>query len=209
MHIYAFGSVCRGEVKYNSDIDLLVLTSEYDDRFDPAVYSIYSYNRISELWKEGNPFAWHLAFESRMIYSFDGKDYIKSLGEPSEYSKCREDCFKFYNLYCDAITSINSGCNSMIFDLSSIFLAIRNFATCYSLGKLNIRNFSRNSALNIMDKSLEISKGTYELLEASRILSTRGKGDFYHFNNIKSSMEEIMSIKNWMENLLREVDYHR
>ena len=57
MHIYAFGSVCRGDVLPSSDIDLLAITEGHDSRFDPNNYSIYSYNRIKELWQEGNPFA--------------------------------------------------------------------------------------------------------------------------------------------------------
>lgn len=206
MHIYAFGSTCRGEIDFNSDIDLLAITYGYDNRFDPTIYSIYSYDRISELWIEGNPFSWHLATESKLIYSIDGKDFLKSLGLPSEYKKCKEDCLKFYNLYLNSIHSISTGTNSLVFELSSIFLAIRNFATCFSLGKGKIGNFSRYSALRLDNKSLKISQKTFSLLESSRILSTRGKGDTIRFEEIMSSMNEILSIQSWMENLLTEVD---
>ena len=67
MHVYAFGSICRGDVSLTSDIDLLAVVDGYDPRFDPNVFSIYSYNRIEELWAEGNPFAWHLAKESKVV----------------------------------------------------------------------------------------------------------------------------------------------
>jgi predicted nucleotidyltransferase len=67
MHIYAFGSLCRGEVSRNSDVDLLALVDGFDERFNPEIYSIYSYRRIEELWREGNPFAWHLSLESRLV----------------------------------------------------------------------------------------------------------------------------------------------
>ncbi|WET17143.1 hypothetical protein P2W49_10480 [Yersinia intermedia] len=39
---------------------MLAIVSGRDERFNPRDYSIYSYERINELWKEGNPFAWHL-----------------------------------------------------------------------------------------------------------------------------------------------------
>lgn len=80
MHIYAFGSVCRGEIDNQSDIDLLAVVAGHDDRFDSSIYSIYSYNRLKELWKEGNPFAWHLASEAKIIFSSNGEDFLSQLG---------------------------------------------------------------------------------------------------------------------------------
>lgn len=65
MHIYAFGSICRGDVSPASDVDLLAIVDGYDERFSLDDYSIYSYDRIWEIWNEGNPFAWHLALESK------------------------------------------------------------------------------------------------------------------------------------------------
>lgn len=114
MHIYAFGSLCRGEIDHQSDIDLLALVDGTDKRFDPSAFSIYTYKRIKMLWEDGNPFAWHLAVESRMLYSSNGADFIKSLGEPSKYRNCKSDCLKFYHLYCKAIASIHSGGFSQI-----------------------------------------------------------------------------------------------
>lgn len=206
MHIYAFGSVCRGEMDSNSDIDLLAAVDGYDNRFDLSVYSIYSYNRLAELWQEGNPFAWHLASESKIIYSADGSDFIKQLGEPAEYNKCIEDCRKFYNLYCKAVDSIYSGGFSIVFEMSTIFLAIRNFATCFLLGKKQIRNFSRRSALQMGDRSIQISPDTFDLLERSRILSIRGAGKIIGKEEVTSLIEEIFSIKIWMKDLLAEVE---
>lgn len=36
MHIYAFGSICRGEIDKNSDIDLLAIVDGFDARLWPA-----------------------------------------------------------------------------------------------------------------------------------------------------------------------------
>src|SRR3982751_3236513 len=102
MHIYGFGSVCRGDVSSGSDIDLLALVEGHDSRFDPNLYSIYSYKRIGEIWREGNPFAWHLWLESRMLYSSNGVDHLKSLLEPAPYLHCVRDCQKFYTLFREA-----------------------------------------------------------------------------------------------------------
>lgn len=205
MHIYAFGSVCRGEIDSESDIDLLAVVNGYDSRFDSSIYSIYSYKRLVELWEEGNPFAWHLANEAKIIYSSNGDDFIKDLGPPNEYRKVKRDCIKFFNLYCKAIDSISSGGNSLIFEMSSIFLAVRNFATCYLLGHCKIENFSRRSAQQMNGKSLQISSEAFRLLERSRILCIRGTGKMIERNDIENSLDEIFSIKQWMENLMGEV----
>jgi Nucleotidyltransferase domain len=202
MHIYVFGSVCRGEIDHGSDVDLIALTTEFDPRFDPSIYSIYSYKRLKELWQEGNPFAWHLAIESKMVFSSDGNDFIKSLCMPASYNNIKLDCLKFYNLYLTAASSIISGCNSIVFELSTIFLAIRNYATCYSLGRLNIRDFSRYSAQRLGDDSLPLPQECFSIFERCRILSTRGTGTMITAEEISIAVGNLTAIRQWMEFLL-------
>src|SRR5262249_8872008 len=102
MHIYAFGSVCRGDVSLGSDVDLLAIVTGYDDRFDPDIYSIYSYQRIREIWKEGNPFGWHLTLEGKLLFASDGSDFLQGLGAPERYQHCLRDCVKFHTLFREA-----------------------------------------------------------------------------------------------------------
>ncbi|EKD25989.1 MAG: hypothetical protein ACD_79C01416G0005 [uncultured bacterium] len=209
MHIYAFGSVCRGDIDKDSDIDLLAIVDKFDNRFDPDSYSIYSYKKIIALWEEGNPFAWHLSNESKMIYSSDKSNIILSLGKPNSYKQCKRVCQKFYELFCGSLDSIKNGGNSIVFELSTIFLSIRNFATCYLLGIDNIMNFSRYSAIQMGANSLKVSENTFELLKQARILSIRAKGKMIFKQNIKDYFYEIESIKLWMENLLVGVNNGR
>lgn len=205
MHIYAFGSICRGEIDKYSDIDLLAITDGFDARFNPNNFSIYSYSRITSLWKEGNPFAWHLHTEAKLIYSNNGSDIIKELGKPEVYSNYINDCRKFYHLYLDAHSSISNQCESWIFELSTIFLSIRNFATCYLLGTKNICDFSRNSAKHIKYKPLTISVTSFQILERCRVLSTRGVGKNITKEELITTIKELINIKKWMEELLNEV----
>ncbi len=202
MHIYVFGSVCRGEIDHGSDVDLIALVPEFDSRFDPSIYSIYSYKRLKELWQEGNPFAWHLAIESKLVFSSDGIDFIKNLGSPASYNNIESDCLKFYNLFLTASSSIISGCNSAVFELSTIFLAIRNFATCYSLGRLNYHDFSRYSAQRLGDDSLPLQRECFSILERCRILSTRGTGTMINAEEISIVVNNLTTIRQWMELLL-------
>jgi hypothetical protein len=207
VHIYAFGSLCRGEITTESDIDLLAITNGFDERLSKNVFSIYSYSRIKEIWEEGNPFAWHLHVESKLIYSSTGEDIIKSLQSPNKYIKGVQDCKKFYSLYKDSLASINEyGAN--VFELSMIFLAIRNIATCYSLFVHERANFSRDSALLLEDKKIPISSHVYEIIERARILNVRGNGDAIENHEFIAVVKELSIICCWMDMILKEVVYH-
>lgn len=204
MHTYAFGSICRGEISLSSDIDLLAIVENYNSNFNPDVFSIYSYKRIQELWLEGNPFAWHLFCEARLLFSSSGVDYLKSLESPQPYKKCVQDCEKFSSLSRESHASIAAGSNCKIFDLSTIFLSIRNIATCYSIGVLNKPDFSRNSALNLSSNSVPLSQSSYGVLERARILCTRGYGNILTESEILNTLDESYVIQEWMDELIRE-----
>lgn len=199
MHIYAFGSICRGEVDLFSDIDMLAIVNGRDDRFSTRDYSIYSYTRIAELWEQGNSFAWHLFWESKLIYSSDSTDYLRSIGEPSAYKSGLADCNKFREIFVSAKKSIEGSDLVEIFDLSSVFLAIRNFATCYSLHIGVKPDFSRNSARNLGVHSIPIDNPTYELLERARVLSTRGVGELLSAYDIGKAKMVLNKIESWMD----------
>lgn len=196
-HIYAFGSICRGEITLGSDIDLLACVDQGDDRFSSELYSIYTYDRIRELWDQGNPFAWHLALESRLIFSSDSTDFINLLGLPSAYRNGRQDCAKFHMLFNESFDALLKGCNSRTFNLSTIFLSIRNIATCYSLS-VGRPIFSRQSAL-LIDPPVPLSVQSYELLERARILATRGIGEKIQEPDFTRVKLELDQVDKWMK----------
>jgi predicted nucleotidyltransferase len=205
MHIYAFGSICRGDVFPTSDVDLLAIVDGHDERFNLNDYSIYSYRRIREIWEEGNPFAWHLALESKIIFASDQFDFLKSLKEPARYVKGIEDCEKFFALFAEAKKSIGATLATSTFDLSMVFLAIRNFATCFSLGFLEKPNFSRRSSVGIGSDSLHLGQRTFEILERSRLLCTRAIGAPLVSSEIMAAIEEFPRIEAWMQRLLGSI----
>jgi Nucleotidyltransferase domain len=202
-HIYVFGSVCRGEITSGSDVDLLAVTAGFDDRFDPMVYSIYSARRLAEIWREGNPFAWHLALESRMVYSSDGSDLIADLGRPSLYAHVRRDCEKFFALFEAAADALDDGSNSPVFELSTVFLAARNFATCYLLGRTGTPDFSRRSSQRMGPDSLALDGEGFTLLERARILCTRGAGVMLSTEEIRQSIGQLGCVRAWMQKLIQ------
>lgn len=205
MHIYAFGSICRGEISAGSDIDLLALTNGYDAQLDPEVFSVYSYKRIQRLWREGNPFAWHLSLESKLIFASDQNDYLKDLGSPSVYKNCIRDCDNFYSLFQDARTSIVHNVNSRIFDLSTIFLSIRNIAICFSLGVMGQPTFSRSAAFLLGRDNLLIPKDCYSIFERARLLCSRGQGKNIKPQEVDIAISQLDEIDHWMGELVNKV----
>ncbi|HEY9876171.1 MAG TPA: nucleotidyltransferase domain-containing protein [Candidatus Obscuribacterales bacterium] len=210
MHIYGFGSICRGDISLGSDIDILAIVEGYDSRIDPNTFSIYSYKRIQELWREGNPFAWHLSLESRLLFSSDQLDYLKMLETPEKYKNCVRDCEKFFSLFREAHGSIIASSNSRVFDLSTMFLSIRNIATCFSLGATEQPDFSRNSALRLGVNSIPLALDSYHILERARILCTRGYGKNITDDEIDTTLRRLNEIHKWMYNLVEKAkEYER
>jgi hypothetical protein len=195
-------------VSPGSDIDLLAIVDGYDPRFDADIYSIYSYKRIQEIWKEGNPFAWHLSLEAKILYTSDKSDIISSLGSPEIYQNCVRDCGKFFSLFREARISLENNSISKVFDLSTVFLSIRNIATCFSLGVLKQPDFSRHSALHLGDHSLKIPPQPYEVLERSRILCTRGHGSKITPDEAEIAFAQFPQTEQWMARLVMEAKRH-
>lgn len=205
MHLYAFGSICRGEVDLGSDVDILACVENDNLSISKEKFSIYKYSRVEELWAEGNPFSWHLHLESKMIYSSDNKDFIVGLGVPAPYVKAAEDCAKFLGLFIQSYEALINSKKSRIFNLSCMFLATRNFATCYSLGK-GRPVFSRRSPFLVDDK-VEISDDVFNILARARILSTRGYGSLIDEVQINEVINFAPSILKWMNRLSKACYY--
>lgn len=203
MHIYAFGSVCRGDISYDSDVDLLAVVDGLDSRFDPDVYSIYSKQRLTTLWNEGNPFAWHLSCEAVLLHSADGRNFLSDLGTPAPYTNTAEDCTKFWNIFRDAAAALRHGTSCRVFELSVVFLAVRNIATCYSLAA-GAPDFSRNSAQNLVDMPITLEHSVYSVLSRARTLSTRGRGGGLTEREISRAIDCLDTIDSWMSTLVRK-----
>ena len=207
MHFYAFGSVCRGELDFLSDVDLLVVTRAGEASLDAERFSIYSYSRLEELWREGNPFAWHLHLESRLLFADDGVDYIAGLGRPRRYQNAGNDCERFARMFTESAASLHDDRRIHVFDLSVMFLAIRNCATCYSLSDSATvpPTFSRHAALKLGDNSLEIDERAYEVLFSARILSTRGIGLAPSGADVGRVLLAAEAVQSWLNRLVAQV----
>lgn len=203
MHFYAFGSICRGEVDRSSDVDLLACITGPNPHIDTDKFSVYQHDRLRCLWAEGNPFAWHLHLESRLLFSSDGVDFIASLGVPAAYKAGAEDCDKFARLFFDSLDQLSKTRVNATFNLSCMFLGVRNFSTCYSLWRGH-PVFSRKSPL-LIDAPLSVDEGAFDVLVRARVLSTRGIGDALSDEEVMLALRTAPAIQVWMSQLLTKV----
>lgn len=206
MHIYAYGSICRGDLVPTSDIDLLALVDEDDGRFDAGVFSVYRYDQLPSLWSEGNPFAWHLALESRLIFAEDGEDFIRALGTPLPYRRWGTDSEKFAEIYGAATCVLQERRDTSTFELSTVYLAIRNLAICFSLHVGNTPVFSRRAFKHLGIHSLDIDSRTSQILEDARILSTRGIGSPTSKGDLSHVLSQLPTLDAWITAIRREGD---
>ncbi|WP_229227279.1 hypothetical protein [Comamonas thiooxydans] len=203
MHFYAFGSICRGEIDRSSDVDLLACITGPNPDIDTEKFSVYQHDRLASLWAEGNPFAWHLHLESRLLFSSDGVDFIGALGVPATYRACEEDCIKFARLFSDSLDQLSKTRVSATFNLSCMFLGIRNLATCYSLWRGH-PVFSRRSPL-LIDAPLSVDQDVFGVLTRARVLSTRGIGDALSDEEVMLATGAAPVIQAWISQLLAKV----
>lgn len=204
-NIYVFGSVVRGEIDQYSDVDLLLITDEKIEDIDPNKYSIYTPQRIQQMYKEGNPFAWHLHYESKLVYT-DHINFLEDLKCPELYKNGKEDLIKFQKLFVDSLKSIEEDQFSLTFDLAMIFLAIRNFATCYSLACYDRPIFSRTSFEKLTDFPLVLDDKVKNVLMRSRINSTRGIN--YNIQELELSLllNQVEEIKEWFNKIIESYE---
>ncbi len=205
-HVYAFGSVCRSDFERRSDIDMLAITDTASERFDPLDFSVYPYEAIRKMWKQGSPFAWHLATESRLVYAGDQQCFLSSLGQPSAYLEAKKDCEAFRLIASDATSRLVSGSSSDAFELSLMYLSARNFATCYALGCLGKHFFGPSSAYKLGVKSLPLGVKYYETLRRCRLLSTRGIGSIVEGQELRDCIDRLQIITDWMSTLSGDID---
>lgn len=83
-----------------------------------------------------------------------------------------------------------------------MFLAMRNFATCFSF-RSRKPIFSRKSPL-LIENPIPISNETYELFSRARILSTRGYGTLLSDEECLIVQSYIPVILNWMDKLIKD-----
>lgn len=199
MWIYVFGSICRGEIDINSDVDTLCICAPNEISLAPNQMQSYSIAFLEEIFKNGDLFAHHLYHESKLIYSSDGDDVIRNIGKPAPYGQWEEDFQSFIDVANFAINEILTK-GQTVFRKGILYMSLRDIAMIYSNIKMKISNFSKYSPYQI-DIPLDVETDEYEALRLCRISSTRGiRNEIIHKELSESC---FIHSRNWVNKVYR------
>jgi hypothetical protein len=185
-----FGSFVRGELDKHSDCDLLVVLQNVADgderrlldRIPPALsivasVSWYSPQKIYEMFRRGDLFAWHLHLESRKVALSSEKDLIDDLGKPAEYVQAFETYSTFAQLLMSAEEQLNHELCSTVYEAGLLYVSIRNIAMAlswYTPGGLSFSRYSPKILSNRMGVAFPLSDVEFQTLVECRLSTQRG-----------------------------------
>ncbi len=186
-----FGSIIREDFDYASDADILCIVTDkaaadlngISKLLDSALVtdreidlSVYGADRISEMYKEGHLFAWHIYLQSKPITGH--LNFLENLGVPREYTKAKIDIENLIKIVQDSHLSLMDDSCSPVYEAGLLYVASRNIGISASWKSSNGLDFSRHAPysliLNGQDKGLPLKKSEYAMLCESRHASTRG-----------------------------------
>jgi predicted nucleotidyltransferase len=201
--IYIFGSAVRGDVAKNSDVDVLVITNQVEDKSNfPEAWSIYSKKSIEKLFSQGKLFAWHLHLDAKCIYSTKPKNFLEEIGEPAEYKDLIGDFSALSELLDDSLSEMKTT-NSEVFEIGLIYTALRDIAMVASTALCDRPCFSRYSPYEIPLK-ISLPKDLYESMIEARLTSTRG---LEFTRDASFIIDELVSynIKRWVQEVKKKL----
>lgn len=172
--IYLFGSLTRGEVSSDSDIDILVVPDPNHEPYQyPGDWSVYSRSTIASYYAEGRLFAWHLYLEAKCVHSASNIPWLASLGQPTAYRTAASDIDSLATLLQYSIREIRNGTASLVFELGLVYTAVRDIAMCASWSQLNRPCFSRRAPY-LLPVRCPLEENVYNVAMTARHCSTRG-----------------------------------
>jgi len=186
--LYIYGSRARSDSVEHSDFDLLVVFDNTNiiDKENINIpedliaeninldISYYSVDRLTEMYKSGHLFAWHLFLESK--YLGVGVDYLKDIGKPGKYMSFINDVQPLLELLESSKTELESSKVNVIYEAGLVYVCARNIAISVSYYSPAGLSFSTYAPFLLENKAnpFPISKDFYEKLRRSRLSGTRG-----------------------------------
>jgi hypothetical protein len=206
MEIYVFGSITSGDVDHGSDTDVLVVTQTGDlANSYPDSWSVYSVERVRELFSRGTLFAWHLHRDAVRIWPKGPGGLLATLGQPSEYRGAISEISALRRLALQAVGELAGGSPSETFELGLIFLATRDIAMAAAPLLLGEFRFSRFTPLDYEIPKFPLERAEYEFLMACRRASTRGTGPQENQLVQSAVIHRLNDVLNWIDQVHRSV----
>jgi len=186
--LYAFGSVGRGQQDELSDLDLLAvvkngsgkvpesaIVSRIPDAFrqlNPSI-SWYGGDRLREMFRNGELFAWHLHRETFPLY--DPESFLAKLGTPAAYQDAVADTRSFQKVLKDIPSQIAANEHNTVYEAGLIYVCLRNIAMAASWSLCEFPDFTRYSAFQLSGiRPCPISRDEFHLTMTCRMAGQRG-----------------------------------
>lgn len=186
-----FGSMARTDADANSDLDILAVLNSPSDGSNleflkrevealfnrSASFSLYSRNRLTEMFCQGHLFAWHLYLESLPITTEEFSDWIEGLGRPACYTAAREDIASLVEILKSIGPSVKLCPRNAVYEGGVMYVCLRNIALSASWHSPRGLDFSRRSPFVLDDATglcFPISSDDYAVLTACRMAGQRG-----------------------------------
>lgn len=197
--IYVFGSICRGESTPTSDVDVLVIPFEAERAQFPSGWSVYSQTLITEYFKNGRLFAWHLHLEAKCVFSPNVEPFLSRLGPPAPYSTLAHDIDDLEALLKEALNELAAGTRNVIFELGIAYTAIRDLAMSASWSLLGSPCFAADAPFRLPIEP-PLSRTVYHQAMLARHASTRGTQLNFDPTNTASAMIQA-PLESWVKSL--------
>jgi predicted nucleotidyltransferase len=215
--IRLFGSRARGDATTSSDLDVLCIVDTQDkervNHNDMVAFiqnltkeskqdiSVYSEQRIRKLFSTGHLFAWHLYFESKLLWPKDDPSLINSFGRPSSYVDHIKDAQTLAEIASEANSSLQQIDGNIVYDLGVLYVCLRNIALIASVQIQSKPVFGPFSPqiVKVPGLPFPFTNEEYGLTIACRHAVTRGEHPPYIEK--ERAMNIAFSANSWVRNV--------
>ncbi|MGP9812923.1 nucleotidyltransferase domain-containing protein [Rhodopseudomonas sp. NSM] len=186
---YIFGSVGRGQADPLSDLDILAVVennrgkvAEVDVlKLVPLQYaslkpsiSWYGAARVTEMFHNGELFAWHLSRET--VPLFDPSRFLPTLGTPTPYRECLADVRSFRAILRGIPPQVQQSAVNAAYEAGLVYVCLRNISMAASWELCEAPDFSRYSVFNLKGlRKCPISVEEFDAAMHCRMASQRGR----------------------------------
>lgn len=188
--IYLYGSAARGDIREDSDCDILIAIEDCEDslyeqlklgtaNWHPEIkceLALYTIKALTTMQKKGSLFLWHIKTEGIELYS-PGKKLKLILENLPAYDGSREAILEYAEIMKDIDEDLTDDVCVIEYNLSVMATLIRNICIvcCYLLGN---KQFGRVSPVRYCAShwgaAFPIDVHEYELLYRYRTAINRG-----------------------------------
>lgn len=186
--IYIFGSCARNEQDEYSDLDILEIWqrnkkasgysyTDIEKKYcKKASKSIYNIDTIVSYFIEGHPFAWHIYSDAILLYSYDDRDILRSLGKPAKYKNLKNDYNSFLKILKGIPRSIQTCEGNLVYEAGNFYTILRNIYFYNNYIRSGIMDFDPFIAYKKSEVT-PVSKEEYKNYRMAKISRSNGKID--------------------------------